>query len=54
MMNENNISILLSVRNIFLFFLVFQILAYFVKFAVLGFSEDPAGTISAEKEVPLL
>ena len=49
MMNENNISILLSVRNIFLFFLVFQILAYFVKFAVLGFSEDPAGTISARE-----
>ena len=35
------------IRNIGLAILLFQIPAYFIKFIILGFSEDPAGTISS-------
>ena len=49
MINEKYLKNTKLIRDIFLIFLILQIPAYFIKFFILGFSEDPAGTISARE-----
>ncbi len=49
MANEKYLKNTKLIRDIFLIFLILQIPAYFIKFFILGFSEDPAGTISARE-----